>query len=327
MATPNGDVDTSTANERDKQRLLDAAREAEGGERQERDPEPDIEVEDERPPAEEPGDDDESGGALREEEPRQPREERRTNRYAEAQRALEEERARRMALEAHIAMTRQAPPVPQRSREELQAEAEDIYRRDLGAVQQARMDLQQVVRANKDTYTDEVHARVMAEDANLRILEANAQRRYMSRLDQAERPPQAPPPNPAVQVVVGRYQDVVKDALGMRYADTYYMEQKRKGTKLDEVELVEESMKFGRAKLRGETFSPATRERPKPTKNQQAKYTGTGSNSSAGAPAPSGKLTITKEQDKLAQKLYAHIPEPADRRRLYHKNVIMKRGA
>lgn len=327
MAAPNGDMDTSAANERDKQRLLDAAREVEGGERQEREPEPDIEVEDERPAGEEPGDDDgELGdGPRAEEEPRQPRGERRSNRYAEAQREAEEWRARAMALEAQAAATRQ-PPTPQRSREELVEEARELYRRDLGAVQQARMDLQQVVRANKDNFTPEVERRVMDEDANLRILEADAQERYLERVRQANRPPQAPPPNPAIQVVVGRYQDVVRDPLGMRYADIYYMEQKRKGTKLDEVDLVEESMKFGRAKLRGETFSPATREGPKPTKNQQARYTGTGSNSSAGAPRPGAGKSITAEENKLAQKLYAHIPDPAERRRLYHKNVKMKRA-
>jgi hypothetical protein len=325
MAGPNGDVDTSTANERDKQRLLDAAREAEGGERQEREPEPDIEVEDDRPPAEEP-DDDEPGGELPADEPRAPREERRTNRFTEAQREAEVWRARALALEAQAAAAR-APATPQRSREELEEEAREHYRRDIGAIQQARMDLQQVSRANKDNWTPEVEARVMAEDANLRILEADAQERYLERRRQANRPPQAAPVNPAIAVVVGRYQDVTRDQLGLAHANTYYMEQKRKGTKLDEVELVEESMKYGRAKLRGEAFSPATRERPRPTKNQQAKYTGTGSNSSAGAPAPSERRTITTEEKRLADKLYSHIQDPEMRKQMFYKNVKMKRGA
>jgi len=326
MAAPS-DVDSSAANDRDKQKLLDAAREAEGGERVEREPEPDIEVEGEgeRPPAEEPGDDGEPGDEPRVEEPRQPREERRTNRYAEAQRAFEEERARRMALEAQLAATRQ-PPTPQRSVQELEEEARELYRRDIQAVQQARMDLQQVVRANKDNYTPEVEQRVMNEDANLRILEADAQERYLERRRAANRPPPGPAPNPAIQVVMGRYQDVVKDPLGLRYADTYYMEKKREGKPHDEVELVEESMRFGRAKLRGEAFSPATRERPKPTKEQKAKYTGTGSNGAAAPPSPNGRMTITVEENKVAQKLYAHIPEPAERRRMYYKNVKMKRA-
>lgn len=321
------DADTSAANDRDKQKLLDAAREAEGGERQEREPEPEIEIEDERQPAESDAEDDgEPRDELPAEEPRRPREERRSNRFAEVQREAEEWRARAMALEAQQAATRQ-PPAPRRSREEMQAEAEDQYRRDIGAIQQARMDLQQVTRANKDNWTAEIEQRVMQEDANLRVLEAQAQRRFMSRLDQIERPPPAPPPNPAIQVVLGRFQDVIRDPLGMRYADTYYLEQKRKGTKLDEVELVEESMKYGRSRLRGEAFSPATRERPKPTKNQQAKYTGTGSNSAAGAPPASARRTLTTREAELADKLYPHIQEREKRRQMYYDNVKMKRGA
>lgn len=325
------DADTSAANDRDKQRLLDAAREVEGGERQEREPEPEIEIDDERPPAGEPGDDDGEPGddgdaEARDEEPRQPRGERRANRYAEAQRNYEEERARRMALEAQIAATR-APPVPQRSREELQAEAEEEYRRNINAIQRERLNLQQVARANQANWTPEIEQRVLDGDVNLRILEANAQRLYASRLDQIDRPPPAPPVNPAIQVVVGRYVDVTKNPLGMKYADIYYMEQKQKGTKLNEVELVEESMKYGRAKMRGEAFSPAARERPKPTKEQKARYTGTGSNSSAGAPAPGdGKRTITENEAKLADRLYPHIEDRAKRRRMYYDNVKMKRA-
>lgn len=329
-------IDTDDGEVDHKQRLIDAADRLEKGKPpEEREPEPDIEVEDVRAPREEP-DDDEPGNtrdADPADEPRPQRDERRTNRFTEAQRNAEEWRARALAAEAQAIAMRQ-PVAPQRSREELEEEARELYRQDIGALQQARMDLQQVVKANRDNWTPEIDRRVMSEDANLRILEADAQERYTRRTRAAGRPPPAAPVNPAIQVVVGRYQDVTKDALGMRYADTYYMEKKR-GRKpgdppLDEVELVEESFKFGRAKLRGETFSPATRERPRPTKNQQAKYTGTGSSSGTTPADSSGKKTLTTEENKLAQKMYSHIQgedAPAERRRMYYKNVKMKRGA
>lgn len=313
----------STAGDPHKQKLLDSARALEEGKR-EREPEPDIEVEEERLERDEPEEQEED---EEREEVREPRQERRTNRYAEAQRQYEEERARRMALEAQIAATRQ-PAAPQRSQEELRTEAQNQYRADLEAVQRARMDLQQVVQANRENFTEDVRQRVMTEDTNLRLYEAEAQRRYMARMDQIERPPPAPPPNPAAQVVVARYQEVVNDPLGFRYADTYYLEQKRKDPNRDNLELLEESLKYGRSKMRGEAFSPATRERSRPTAQQKAKYVGTGGNGAVGGPPdPSVRQTISKDEDRLAQKLYAHIQDPAERRRMFYKNVKMKKRA
>lgn len=322
MAGDEQELDTQSADERDKRKLEEAASKLEKGKEEERESEPDIEVVDGERPDEQ--DDDE-----RREEPdtgpqRPSRLEKRGQRYQDLQRDLEMERARTAALEVQLSQTRQQPATPQRSVDEQRNEVVTAYRQDLAAIQRARRDLQAVVQANKDNWNDAIEARVMEEDNNLRIAESDAQRRYFTRLDQVERPAPRPAVNPAIQLTLSRYDDVVKDPVALRHADLYYLEKKRADPSMNEVELVEESMKYGRAKLRGEAFSPATRERPKPTKEQKAKYTGGGSNGAAGPPSPSARLTITKDEDKMAQKLYAHIPDQAERRRMYVKNVLNK---
>jgi hypothetical protein len=329
VAGKDEEIDVGSANERDRQKLLEQAsaldsRRGDDGEGAERE-EPEVDVLDDSAP--EP--DGEEGDDLEQvsDEPRPPRAERRQNRYAETQRALEEERARRMALEAQL-LTQRMPQqsAPQKSADELRAEAEAAYRQDLAAVQRARMDLQEVVRAHGDNFTDEVRQRVLAEDTNLRIFEANAQRRYAARMDQIERPPPAPQ-NPLFEMMRVRYRDVDQSQLGRQYFMTNVMEQRHRNPNRPEDEVLEEAFQKARAQLKGEAWSPATRERAKPTASSKAKFTGAGAGSASNGPPQTQRYTITKDEDRMAQKLYAHIPEPAERRRMYVKNVKSKRAS
>jgi hypothetical protein len=274
-------------------------------------------------PRREPEDDPEAYLRPDDAEERPSRAERRRERVyrSEAERTRDSDRI--AALEAELRSIRQPPP-PAVDVNQALADLGTSTRQRLSALQQQELDLQRyaarAVDANgQSTLTQQEVDGLLQRKLDIEFERGQVNLEHHTRARELSAPRQ---PAPEMQHLHNVYADVARDPLGAASAQTYYLKQLRAGRQ-DSLALAEEAYQAARADMRGERFVPAGRRReaPAPSAQSRARFTGTGTGGATGSGQGRGVTTISKEEDQLAQVAYKHVKDPAERRRLYVKNV------
>lgn len=256
-----------------------------------------------------------------EEEPepeRMSRKERRQNRFREAneraeaaQRALEEERRRNKEL-MHALQTRpayQPPPPPQQQQDPLQAEVDAAYREQTLLAQEIQQ-RDNMTQAEADAYQEKVR---------------RAHERYQHALmDQrdARQGNRGTPDAASVQrqVLATQNPDVYGNSRALAYAEAHWKMAVARGASNSDPAVFQAAMDAARRDVLGKR--PQARQR---TETDRRRYSGNGRGHSATQGAREGRsVTLTREDQKMADALYSHIADDAKRYRTFAREVKAK---
>lgn len=236
----------------------------------------------------------------------------------------------RAELEAARRPVPPAPPVQQQEPIPTKAEMEDYLNGEFRKLQKEQIELEQGIQAHQKagTLTESILESAKERQIRLKQNEGVLQRRWAQVQDgsiiQRFQPPQRQV-DPVDAQLGAEFSDVVHDQRGAAFAQAYYAKQAAsiqlgEREPVSRYELSREAWQAGRAMLQGKTFSRGggNNGRPAPTRESRARYTGMSSSTgAAGGDRTPTKVTISKEEDSMAQARFAHIPDPAKRRQMF----------
>jgi anion-transporting ArsA/GET3 family ATPase len=124
------------------------------------------------------------------------------------------------------------------------------------------------------------------------------------------------------QVADGDFPDVMTNQAAYAYADGYWKQQRAKG-RSDDIELFKEALTVAR-----DEFGTAPRKTGagKPSASTKARFSGEGRGAGSGG-KPSGRVRMTKEMKEMADTLYEHIDDPAQRYQTWAREIGSKKRA
>lgn len=237
-----------------------------------------------------------------EEEERSTRKQRRSNRYAELQRQLEEERERSQQFQQQLLQTvqqglasREARPDPNDPAKQFEAEWNDI-------MEKQRLYAQEIAakRASK-TLTPEEYSDYVRKASELEREKAILGAKMANPAPQQ----QGPQEDPGVAAIRARmemdYPEVVADKRAMAWASGRYSQLVAEG--LNNREAFERAMEGASVQF-GKGGRPARR--PPPTRGQRKKSEGVSSGAAEGAGAQ--EIRMTKEFKIFADHAFPHLP-------------------
>lgn len=238
-------------------------------------------------------------------------------------------------LRAELEEARRAPPPalpPPQEALPSKAEMEAFLDEEFKKVQQRAIALEQNIQAHTKagTLTEAILEQAYAEQRRIKLDEGVLQHRWAQVQDgsirQRFQPPQQPV-DPVGAQLRAEFQDVASDPRAESYATAYYQRELasiRLGEReqMSQYQLSREAWEAGRAMLQGKTPRRGNGGgRPPPTRESKARYAGMSSSSGAagGGERTSTKVTITKQEDLMAQARFSHIPDPNKRRAMFVK--------
>jgi hypothetical protein len=265
------------------------------------------EEDEEEPDAEEP----DAEEYLREPDERQPRRQRRNARFDDLQRERDAEREARIRLEAQLAAMQQ-PRQPQQSVQDFEAQVMDEAKR----LQNDRLGLQRYAQARGEQLTQAEVDDLMNRELQIQFRQQELAVMLANQRQRAS----APQVDPGLAYLQSKYADVAGNRLGVVLAERHYLMARQKG-RPDGLDLAEESYQAARAEMRGEKL-PKQGERPRPTVESRARYTGTSATGtgSGSARAPQ-TVTLTKEEADMAKAAFSYEKDPKKRLQRYVTEV------
>jgi len=272
-----------------------------------------------------PGDEDEEDPEdylVEVDEGRQPRRERRNERYDSQTRRVDELEQELRLLRSQQPMQQPMQhqgPTPEQVANGVKAQLRKFYDDEIGLETHARL------LAEKGELTAEARDALLDRKASIEMERATLNADYAQYKSRISQPP---PQNPAVTHLQQRYYKVLTKPSAASAARTYYLEQVESGRLRDgrtqDIELYEESLQMAQAKIEGRTFTRGQAERPRPDASSRARFSG--SSGSGGAPAgarPKQVIKISKAEEEMAHAWGEHIKDPKERLKRYHKEVLV----
>lgn len=259
------------------------------------------------------------------EEPPPTRTERRRERLTEIERLRAENERLRAAPPVY-----QQPPQPPAPQLPSMDQIRDTLDAEFTRIQNEEIELERTISAHvtAKTMTPETFEGLKAKQRQLRKDQAVAQRRWAEMEDgtiMRRFQPQQPQVDPATAALNAEYSDVAQDQRASQHASAYYMRevariQMGERDAIPPYALRREAWEAGRKLLEGKQPGNGAR-RPAPTQERKAKYTGMSTNNAGGSGAPAGvkSVSITPQEDLMAQERFKHLKTPAERRKAFVK--------